>query len=194
MGFVIVDKPAGLATLAALPADVQPQQAGSITYLRVRREVLHAVSDIAGTEKYIVVDTPRRPAGAAPAGPTTSRRPDRPAGTALSVRLASDVSSENKAGDRFQGQSRRGSARGRTARASPPSGTKVHGKVAAAKAGTGMGGAPSLALELTDVEVAGRVVPVVTAQASATGEAKKPGKKILGGAAPGAGISRHRRW
>ena len=102
------------------------------------------------------------------------------------MRLASDVSSQNKAGDRFQGNLAADLLAGGQLVATK--GTKVYGKVAAAKAGTGMGGAPSLAIELTDIEVAGRVVPVVTAQTSATGEAKKPGKKILGGAALGAGI------
>jgi hypothetical protein len=57
-----------------------------------------------------------------------------------------------------------------------------------AKAGTGMGGQPALALELTDVEVGGRVVPLTTDPARFSGEAKKPGKKIVGGAALGAGI------
>ncbi len=186
MGFVTVDIPAGLPTLAALPADVQPQQAGSLTYL------------VSGGKYYMPYPTspvprstsswtlPRHRAGAAPASPTKAIALTVPAGTALSVRLASDVSSQNKVGDRFQGNLAADLLAGGQLVATK--GTKVYGKVAAAKAGTGMGGAPSLALELTDIEVAGRVVPVVTTQASATGEAKKPGKKILGGAALGAGI------
>ena len=67
-------------------------------------------------------------------------------------------------------------------------GTQVYGRVVAAKAGTGTGGAPQLTLELTDVEVGGRVVPLATEPVSFTAEAKKAGKKVLGGAALGAGI------
>ena len=43
-------------------------------------------------------------------------------------------------------------------------------------------------VELTDVEVGGRVVPLSTEPVSFTGEAKKAGKKVLGAAALGAGI------
>jgi outer membrane lipoprotein SlyB len=43
-------------------------------------------------------------------------------------------------------------------------------------------------LELTDVEVGGRVVSLSTEPVSFTGEAKKAGRKVLGGAALGAGI------
>ena len=67
-------------------------------------------------------------------------------------------------------------------------GAKVYGRVAEAKAGTGTGGAPLLALELTDIEAGGKVLPVVTERVQAQGEAKKAGKKVLGGAALGAGI------
>ena len=51
MGFVVVEKPAGVATVKALPADVQPKQVGSVTYL--------VYSDAAGQESYIVVDPPK---------------------------------------------------------------------------------------------------------------------------------------
>ncbi len=67
-------------------------------------------------------------------------------------------------------------------------GTRVYGRVVAAQAGTGTGGAPQLTLELTDVEVGGRVVPLATEPVSFSGEAKKAGKKVLGAAALGAGI------
>jgi hypothetical protein len=67
-------------------------------------------------------------------------------------------------------------------------GSRVYGRVVEAKAGTGTGGKPVLVLELTDVEVGGRVIALATQPNSFTGEAKKAGKKILGGAALGAGI------
>ena len=43
-------------------------------------------------------------------------------------------------------------------------------------------------MELTDIEVGGRVVALSTEPVSFTGEAKKAGKKVLGAAALGAGI------
>jgi hypothetical protein len=55
-------------------------------------------------------------------------------------------------------------------------------------ASLGMVVAPSLAIELTDIEVGGHVIPLATEPQKFSGEAKKPGKKIIGGAALGAGI------
>jgi hypothetical protein len=60
--------------------------------------------------------------------------------------------------------------------------------VAEAKSGTGLGGDPVLGLQLTDVDVGGRIVAVTTETQAFTAEGKKPAKKILGGAALGAGI------
>jgi hypothetical protein len=67
-------------------------------------------------------------------------------------------------------------------------GTRVYGRVVEAKAGTGTGGAPLLAVELTDIEVGGRVVAITTEAVRYTAEAKKAGKKVVGAAALGAGI------
>lgn len=188
MGFVVVQKPAGVTTLAALPADIQPQQAGSLTYLVSGGKHYMPYLDATGNEQYIVVDSPKAQAPAA-AAPTATRAVPLtlPAGTPLTVRLSGEISSGvNKAGDRFQGNLDQDLVAGGQLVAAR--GARVYGRVAQALAGTGMGGAPSLALELTDVEVAGRVVPVVTGKVQAQGEAKKPGKKIVGGAALGAGI------
>ena len=90
MGFVTVDIPAGVPTLAALPADVQPQ-AGRLSHLpRLRREVLHAVSR---HRRHREVHRGGHPQGVRPAplprGPTKAIALTVPAGTALSVRLAS---------------------------------------------------------------------------------------------------------
>jgi hypothetical protein len=105
----------------------------------------------------------------------------------MTVRVAAEVNSGTaKAGQRFQGNLDTDLvANGRVL---ATRGTKVYGRVVEAKAGTGTGGKPSLTLELTDVEVGGHVIPLATAPVSFTGEAKKAGKKVLGGAALGAGI------
>jgi hypothetical protein len=110
-------------------------------------------------------------------------QPNRP----LTVRVATEVNSGTaQAGQRFQGNLDADLvADGRVV---ATRGTRVYGRVVAAKAGTGTGGAPQLTVELTDVEVGGRVVPLSTEPVSFTGEAKKAGKKVLGAAALGAGI------
>jgi hypothetical protein len=56
------------------------------------------------------------------------------------------------------------------------------------KVGTGTGGKPQLTLELTDIETGGRVLSLSTEPVSFSGEAKKAGKKVVGGAALGAAI------
>jgi hypothetical protein len=188
MGFVVVGPPTGVTMVAALTQDVKPVPVGDITYLVSGGRYYMPYLDAAGAEKYVLVDTPRTAAAPGQAPPATrSIALTVPAGTPLSVRLGSDVGSGTaKAGDRFQGNLAADLVAGGQLVAA--SGTRVYGRVAQAKAGTGMGGDPSLVIELTDIEVAGRVVPVVTSQASASAEGKKPGKKVLGGAALGAGI------
>jgi hypothetical protein len=106
----------------------------------------------------------------------------------VTVRVATEVSSATaQAGQRFQGNLDTDLVAD-DGRVVATRGTRAYGRVVAAKAGTGTGGAPQLSLELTDVEVGGRVVSISTAPVSFTAEAKKAGKKVLGGAALGAGI------
>jgi len=184
LGFVVVQKPAGVPTLKELPADVQAKQVGSLTYFVSGAKYYMPYLDAAGTEAYIVVDAPKgQAAGTATKAVTLTV----PAGTTLAVRLASEVSSASaKAGARFQANLDQDLVVGGQLVAGK--GARVSGRVAEAKAGSGMGGKPMLALELTDIEIAGRVTPVVTERVKAEGEGKKPGKKILGAAALGAGI------
>jgi hypothetical protein len=59
MGFVVVEKPAGVTTVKALPADVQPKQVGSVTYLISGGKNYLIHTDAAGQESYIVVDAPK---------------------------------------------------------------------------------------------------------------------------------------
>jgi len=110
-----------------------------------------------------------------------------PAGATLVVRTASELSSgSSKAGDRFQGNLDQDLlVEGRLVAAR---GSKAWGKVAEVKSGSGMGGKPVLGLKLTDVDIGGRLVAVTTETRSYTAEGKSPAKKIVGGAALGAGI------
>ena len=212
--FVVITKPAGVVAVKALPDDFEPMQAGSMVYFRSKSRYYLAYLDPGGEESYIVVDPP---AGAVPAiagEPGAAPKPGgatapkvaattapvaapvakpkavtltAPANTPLTVRTAAEVNSGTaQAGQRFQGNLDTDLlADGRVV---ATRGTRVYGRVVAAKAGTGTGGAPQLTLELTDVEVGGRVVPLTTEPVSFSGEAKKAGKKVLGAAALGAGI------
>src|SRR5262249_21089161 len=109
------------------------------------------------------------------------------ANTPLTVRVATEINSgKAQAGQRFQGNL--DSDLLADGRVLATRGTKVYGRVVKAESGTGLGGKPSLTLELTDIEVGDRVVALATEPSSFTGEAKKAGRKIVGGAALGAGI------
>lgn len=204
--FVAVTKPAGVITVEALPPDFEPVPVGSVTYFRSKDRDYVTYLTPKGDELYLVVDPP--PAGAVaaaapapppgappPAASTTTAAAAQPvystltvsAGTTLVVRVASEISSGSaKAGDRFQGhldqdllvQGRLIAARG----------TRAWGRVAEAKSGTGMGGEPVLSLQLTDIDVGGKVVALATDAQTYTAKGKKPARKIVGGAALGAGI------
>ena len=128
---------------------------------------------------------PAAPASAAPKPAVASL--NLPPGTPLTVRVSTEINSGTaKAGQRFQGNLDADLvADGRVV---ATRGTRAYGRVVSAKAGTGTGGAPALTIELTDIEVGGRVIPLSTDPQAFTGEAKKAGKKVLGGAALGAGI------
>jgi len=211
--FVVVTKPAGVVAVKALPADFEPMQAGSMMYFRSKDRYYLNYLDPSGEELYVVVDAPKGAVPAVPAtapksasaakapaattatkaaAPAPAAKPQAvtltaPANTPMTVRVAAEVNSGTaKAGQRFQGNLDADLvANGRVL---ATRGTKVYGRVVEATAGTGTGGKPSLTLELTDVEVGGHVVPLSTAPVSFSGEAKKAGKKVLGGAALGAGI------
>jgi hypothetical protein len=201
--FVVVTKPAGVVKVNALPADAEPMQAGSIMYFRSKARYYLPYLDPNGEEYYVVVDTP---AGAVPAvpsdepgaAPKTAAAPAPAAkasvisltaqpGTPVTVRVSAEINSgKAQVGQRFQGNL--DSDLVANGRVLATRGTRAYGRVTQAKSGTGMGGQPVLALELTDIEVGGRVIPLSTEAQTWSGEAKKPGKKIIGGAALGAGI------
>jgi hypothetical protein len=201
--FVVITKPAGVVAVKALPEDFEPMQAGSMMYFRSKDRYYLNYLDPSGEELFVVVDPPAGAVPAvAPAAGQTAARPTAPSkppakpqtitltaqpNTPLTVRVAAEVSSASaKAGQRFQGNLDADLvADGRVV---TTRGSKVYGRVVEAKAGTGSGGAPVLALELTDIEIGGRVIPLSTQAVRYTAEAKKAGKKVLGGAALGAGI------
>jgi hypothetical protein len=204
--FVVITKPAGIVAVKALPEDFEPMQAGSMMYFRSKSRYYLNYLDPSGEELYLVVDAPKGAVPAIPAAPTSAAATPAPAtapapaarpkavtltaraGIPVTARVATEVSSATaQAGQRFQANLD-GDLVADDGRVVATRGTRVYGRVVVAKAGTGTGGAPQLSLELTDVEVGGRVVPISTEPVSYTAEAKKAGKKVIGGAALGAGI------
>lgn len=110
-----------------------------------------------------------------------------PAGTHLTVRLGSEISSGTaKAGDRFDAMLARSLVvNGKTlARTGAP----VKGRVTSAKSSGRLHAPGELALRLTSVQVSGRMVPVTTHSYFAKGKShtKSNATKIGGGAAAGA--------
>lgn len=110
-----------------------------------------------------------------------------PAGTTLTVRMGSELSSATaKAGERFDATLARSLVvDGKTlAKAGAP----VHGKVTYAKASGRLHEPGELTLRLTSVEVNGKMVPVSTSAHHAKGKSHKKGNvtKIGGGTAAGA--------
>jgi hypothetical protein len=200
--FVVVTKPAGVVAVKALPSDFEPMQAGSMVYFRSKDRYYLNYLDPSGEELYLVVDAPKGAVPAVPAqpaaAPKTAAAPapatkpkavtlTAPPNTPLTARMAAEVNSGTaQPGQRFQGNL--DSDLVADGRVVATRGTKVYGRVVEAKAGTGTGGKPALTLELTDIEVGGRVVALSTEPVSFSGEAKKAGKKVVGGAALGAGI------
>lgn len=188
--FVVVTKPAGVITVEALPPDFEPVPVGSLTYFSAKGRYYVTYLTPKGEELYMVVDAPpgtsKAAAPVAVAKPTTLALTVAP-GTPVTVRVAAEINSGRaKAGDRFQGNL--GQDLVSNGRLVAANGSRVYGRVVEAKAGTGMGGEPLLAIELTDVEIGGRIYAIGTDPLRYSGEAKKAGKKIVGGAALGAGI------
>ena len=200
--FVVVTAPAGVVVVAALPADFEVLQlntlyfaAGGAFYVR------YLAPD--GKELYVGVDPPPQPAvaaapppgaaappqppAAAPAYRTVTESLAVPAGTQVIVRMASTLSSKSaRVGDRFQAFLDHDLAvSGRLVAAQ---GSRVFGQVVSVDQGDKVKGQPALGITLTDVEVGGHVVAITTQPLVAKGEKGTGAKKMLGGAALGAGI------
>lgn len=124
-------------------------------------------------------------ANAAPAATTTVSLP---AGTVVTVRMASEVSSKSKAGTPFTAQLvadlRVGDAT--VAKA----GSTVHGKVDESKQARRAVGKSELAISLTGVDVGGKVLPIATTNfaEAGKGEFRKTSRNVATGALIGHAI------
>ena len=172
--YVVVDPPPTPAGNAAAPAAAAPAP---------RAAAAPAPAPAAAA--------PAPPAAAAPAPkpPVAPARVDLTvaAGTKIPVLLTASLSSESaKAGQRFTAYLASDLLVGGRLVASK--GARVSGRVTEGKSGTGLGGEPVLAMQLTDIETGGYVFAMETADVSLTAKGKGPTKKVVGGALLGAGI------
>jgi hypothetical protein len=114
-------------------------------------------------------------------------RPDVPARIAPEVEHQTTLSSETaKAGQRLTAHLANDLLV--SGRLVASKGTRVSGRVTEGKSGTGLGGDPVLAMQLTDIETGGYVFAMETSDLRLTAYRKNPTKKIAGGALLGAGI------
>jgi hypothetical protein len=124
-------------------------------------------------------------AQAAPAQTPTTPPPQGltlPAGTVLLVRMMDSVSSKSAPGSKFAGILQLDLTVGDKVVAK--AGTMVHGKVESATQAGRVAGKSTLNIELTDIVINGRAVPIVTSNYRQAGPESL--RKVAGGAAGGA--------
>lgn len=108
-----------------------------------------------------------------------------PAGTQVEVRMVDTVDSQtNKAGDKFQATLEQPLQVGSTVVA--PKGANVYGRLVTSQQAGRVAGQSELRLELTGVEIAGKVVPVVTSNYDVAGKSR--GKQTATRTGIGAGL------
>jgi hypothetical protein len=110
-----------------------------------------------------------------------------PAGTRILIRTIDPIdSNKQKAGYRFTASLETNLQVDDVVVA--PRGTKVYGRLAAAKSAGRMSGSSQLTLELTDIMIKGTAYPLLTStyEVKGQGEGSKTAKKVVGGAGLGA--------
>jgi hypothetical protein len=115
-------------------------------------------------------------AAAAPAAPVTI-----PAGTVLTVRMESPVSSKDKEGTKFTAKLLADLMAGNTVAAK--AGTTVYGEVDKSKQAGRLAGKSQLAISLTGIDMSGKVLPIMTSNFAEAG--KSEGRKTARNAAVG---------
>ncbi len=189
--YVVVQKPAGVVTVEALPAEFEIEQtAAGASYFKYQSRYYLPYLVPTGEEVYIVVDppaaTPEAQTVAATGTSIAERNVTLPAGTEIPVRFVGDVSSAtSQPGSRFTAYLDSELRVGQILAA--PKGSKVFGLVPSVEQAGSMSGQSKMTLRLTDIEVNGRVVPLVSSSFVVEGasESKDTAKKIAAGAALG---------
>ena len=192
--YVVVTMPQGVVVLQALPAEFEIVEKGGETFFTYQSKYYMPYLDASGKELYIIIDAPKPPAPKPPQTVTASASSSYksltvPSGTALPVRITEALSSETaKEGQRFSGFLDTELKVGDVMAA--PKASKVYGIVVEAEKAGSMSGQSKLILMLTDIDVNGRVLPVVSNKFKVEGASsgKDTGKKVAGGAGIGAAI------
>ncbi len=188
-GYVAVAKPQAVQTVEALPAEFEIEQAPNGTAYFAHEGVYYLpYLDPAGQEVYIVVDPP----APATSDPTATAGADVnvvertlavPSGTVLSIRTATELSSDTSpAGQRFSGFLEGDLTVGEILAA--PRGSTVYGRVVESVKAGNTSGQSALTLSLTDIDVNGRIISLSTSQHAVQGasQGRDTTKKIAGGA------------
>ena len=209
--FVTVTAPQGAVFIPALPPDFEVVQLNTMYFAQDANYYIPFL-DAGGDELYLLVDVPPQPPagatdattppapqatqGTAPAPTELTERADEvpavealtvPEGTVLPVRLATNLSSASaQPGDRFKAyldedlivSGRIVAGRGATA----------YGRIISVDAASQMSGRPTIAVELTDLQVGAQVVAIQTQAVSAEGEEARGARRLLGGVGIGAAI------
>jgi len=126
-------------------------------------------------------------AGTGLAVPQSTKKITVPAGTRILVRMMDSIdSSKQTAGFRFTATLETNLQVDDVVVA--PRGTKVIGRLVAAKSSGKMSGSSELTLELTDIMIKGTAYPLLTStyEMQGKGEGKNTAKKVIGGAGLGA--------
>lgn len=188
-GLVVVTKPNGVQVLEALPAEFEIEQTpNGASYFKYQETYYMPYLEPQGNEVYIVVDKPTAVVAALPENTALAERSiNIPSGTVIAVRTASELNSAKlKPGDRFYAFLDKEIRVGQLLAA--PKGAKVYGVVSEVEQAGSMSGQSKMTLRPTDIEVNGKVVPLVGSSQVVQGasEGKDTTKKVASGAAIGA--------
>jgi hypothetical protein len=195
VSYVVVTMPQGVVALDALPPEFEIiETEGGGAFFSYQGKYYMPYLDPSGKERYIIVDPPRPPAPKTPQNMSASANASYssltvPSGTALPIRFTEGMSSETaKEGQRFSGFLDTELKVGDVIAA--PRGSKVYGIIVEAEKAGSMSGQAKLILTLTDIDINGRVLPIVSNKFKVEGasSSKDTGKKIAGGAGLGAAI------
>jgi hypothetical protein len=190
--YVVVTDPPGLEIVQALPAEFEIVQAASgASYFSAQGTYYLPYVGANGQEAYVAVDplqTTSTPQTQPVEGTDVVERSlTLPAKTKLSVRIADELSSETaQPGQRFTSYLDTELRVGEIL--AVPRGSAVHGRVVAVEEAGNMSGTSSLTLTVTDMEVGGDVIPVLSSHYVVEGSSSSSdtGRKIVGGAGLGA--------
>ena len=188
--FVVIEQPAGIITIEKLPSDFEPAPVAEVTYFKAG-DKFYLPYLRQEKEIYLRVDEPTAPKVDLAAGqePPSSPAPLRatmtvPGGTQVLVRTAGELDSgKNGTGDHYTAYLHSDLKVGSAMVA--PRGSRVYGRLVEVEKAGSMSGKALLRLELTDIIVGDRIVPISTAVYEVDGKSAGTLKQV--GASAGVG-------